>query len=229
MLQSYIDVTADSLVFPHDIEQLHREMVRVSVMQPYPLHTPHTGNSVDKLRNTALTIYVDAIICQLLCYDIKLLHSWADKHLHFFYDILNGTALVSSCYQWYGAVGTFSVASLWYLDICIMLGSCRELCVCMGSHRWYVRKWRCKLFEIELAIVFVHLRNLWLKLGKVTLWQASHNDELAYPPLALHLRQLKDSIDALLFCITNKAASVHNDVFALRALRVMNCSISFLS
>ena len=62
MLQRYIKILADICFLAHHIEQIHRELIRISIMQSNPFHAWNISHFADKLCDMMLAIKVNTII-----------------------------------------------------------------------------------------------------------------------------------------------------------------------
>ena len=81
-------------------------------MKTNPFHAINVGDTLHKFSYLLLAIEVNAIVCKLLCNNLKLLHALADEVLDLLNDVLHRTTLVLTRNDWYGTISTMAVASL---------------------------------------------------------------------------------------------------------------------
>ena len=111
MLQGYVHILAHISLLSHHLKQFHRELVGVSIVQPYPLHTLDVCHLPYQVGYPSLAVEVYAVIGQLLGYYLKLLRALAHQLSHLVEYLLYGSAHVLSRYQRNGAIGTVAVTT----------------------------------------------------------------------------------------------------------------------
>jgi hypothetical protein len=79
---------------------------------------------------------------------------------------------------------------------------------------------------VELSIPTVNLRNLAFQVSQISFRETSHHKELLDSALSLGLRELKDSVDALLFGIVDEATGVDYNNLALGIVAVVGTLIA---
>ena len=77
------------------------------------------------------------------------------------------------------------------------------------------------LFPVELTIETIHFRQLVLKFLEVTFGKASHDDKPTKFTFLLALNEPQYCVYALLLCIPNEAAGVHNGNLTFRIVGIM--------
>ena len=113
-----------------------------------------------------------------------------------------------------------SITTLRNLQVGIVLGSVQTALILtfLLIHLAQVVEQLC---PVELAIEFVHLRNLMSQLLHETLGQTPHHIHLLHTSLFLSLTQLQNHVHTLLLCISNEATRVHHHNLTLRVITVM--------
>ena len=174
-----------------------------------------------------LTVNIHTIICQFLCNNLKLLNTTFHKSAHLIQYFLLRTTHMLARNKRNGAICTTTVASLAYLYVCIMIRRC-DMTLARACRNLRLSKIRDKLHKVELAIILVHLRNLFLQFLLITLRQTSHNKEFAYASLLLCLYQLQYSVYTLQLGILNKSTCIHHNNLAFNAFCVVCAMIAGL-
>ena len=136
VLQGDVEVVAHVVILAHNAEQVHGEVSGVGIMQSNPLHARNVCHLFDELWQALLVIEVNAVICKLLCDNLKLLYALLHQLLNLSQDVVHGAALVFACNNRYSAVGAVAIATFRYLNISVVGGSCnRALCLAIGGRR----------------------------------------------------------------------------------------------
>ena len=82
------------------------------------------------------------------------------------------------------------------------------------------------LLPVEFAVEAVHLGQFRLELLEVSLREASHDDELPELALLLALCQLQYHVDALLLCVGNESAGVHDGNLAAGVFGIVRHTVA---
>ena len=56
VLECYVEVAADVLLFSHHPQQFHREMGGIGIMQAYPLHALYVGHPLHQRGDAAFAV-----------------------------------------------------------------------------------------------------------------------------------------------------------------------------
>ena len=75
VLQGDVEIFAYIWLLPHHVEQFHRELVGIGIVQAYPSYTLDVGHPANQLRYMTMAVQVYAIIGQFLGDDLELLHA----------------------------------------------------------------------------------------------------------------------------------------------------------
>lgn len=225
VLKSNIDVFADILLLLHNIEEFHRELVRVSIMETNPLDALdicHVGN---KVGNMALAIDVDTVICELLGNDLEFFHTIGNHAFYFGKNLLLWSADVFASDKRNGAISTMAVAALADFEVGIMAW-CGEMADAIARRHLGFTQFCEQLLIVEFAIVFVDLRDFGFELVFVSLRETTHDVELVEFAFGFTLSKLKDGVDALFFSVANEPARVDDSDFALWTIRIVDAMIA---
>ena len=120
MLQCKVKILADIRIARHYRQQIHREIVRISIVQTQPIHTRNIGQMLNQFSDIVLPIEVVAITCQVLGNKLELMHTLADQLLHFVNNLIHRTTLVDASDERYSTIGTMTITTLPYLHISVM-------------------------------------------------------------------------------------------------------------
>ena len=227
VLQSDVEILANVRLLANYVEQFERELVRISVVQTNPLYALYICNVRDKIGDVTLAIDVHTIICKFLSDYLELLHAISHEFAHLLQNLLLRTADMLTGDDRYSTIGTTAVASLANLYVGIVMRR-SDMASARACRLFGFAEVGKQLLEVELAVIFVHLRNLLLELLLIALRETTHNKEFAYLALFLSLNEFENGVDALLLCVLNEAASVDNNNFTLDALSIVGAMISSL-
>ena len=225
MLQGDVKILAYVWLLAHHIEQIERELVRISIVQTDPLHTWNIRHAADEFGDVMFAVQVHAVVGELLGYDLEFLHTIGYQLVHLIKDFIHRTGNVLAGNDRNGAIRTTAVTTFRNLDIGIMMRSSKMTCAAAFSGI-SLAQFLEQLLIIKLTIKLIHLGHLSLQLLLITLREATHHIELTESSLFLSLDKLQDSIDALLLGILDKAASIDNGYFTLWAFRVVNTVVA---
>ena len=89
MLKSNIKVFAHILPTAHHIQQFHREISRISIVQANPLHTLYLTDTINQFCNALLAVDILAVVCQFLSNNLEFLHTLCHEILHFILNLLH--------------------------------------------------------------------------------------------------------------------------------------------
>ena len=174
-----------------------------------------------------LAVDIHTIICKFLSDYLEFLHAISHEFAHLLQNLLLRTADMLTGDDRYSTIGTTAVASLANLYVGIVMRR-SDMASARACRLFGLAEVGKQLLEVELAVIFVHLRNLILELLLIALRETTHNEEFAYLSLLLSLNEFENGVDALLLCVLNEAASVDNNNFALDALCIVGAMISSL-
>ena len=156
MLQCDIQIPAHIRFFSHHLEEVIRELRRISIMQPYPLHARYIGHARDELCYLAVSVDIDAVVSQFLCYDLELPHPLCHEAPHLLQDILLRSAHMPARDDRYCAVGTMAVASLADFEVSVMR-RCGDEPHAAAGRDFRLSKVGKQLFVVELSVILIHL------------------------------------------------------------------------
>ena len=177
---------------------------------------------------------VQPVTAQILRNHIQLLHSLTHQPSHLIQYLLLRPARMSSRNQRYRAIRTHPVATLAYLQICIMgwgsemplIGSSARRCPAEFCRRSNSRRYFAEPLnhpkEVELSVILIYLRQLFLQLSPIPLAQTTHHNQLPQLALFLPLCHLQNHVDALFFGVADESAGIDHAYLAFRFLRVMD-------
>ena len=115
VLQRNVEVFADVGALPDHVEELHREVVGIGVVETDPTHTRHIGHTRDELRDVAFAVNIHTVVGQFLCDDLYLRYSLSHQFPHLLQDFVHRPTLVRTCDDGNSAIGAMAVAALGYL------------------------------------------------------------------------------------------------------------------
>lgn len=90
MLQCDVEVLAHVGLLAHHVEQLHGELVGVSVVEPDPLHPLDVGHLAHQLGDARVAIEVYAVIGKFLLDDLELADALPNQFPHLVENVLDG-------------------------------------------------------------------------------------------------------------------------------------------
>ena len=225
VLQGDVEIATHVRLLTHHIEQLHWELVRISVVQTYPLHTRNVGHIADKVSDVALAVEVKTVVGELLGNDLKLAHALGHQSAHLLQDVFLLSAAMTTRDDGNGTIRTVAVAALADFQISIVAGR--------GERTHTVARPHLPLTQIaqqrhvvELPVVMVYLRDLTLQVGEIALRKTAHDIQSVDAAFVLRLGKLQNGLNAFLLGISDKATSVDDHDFASWAQRVVIADVT---
>ena len=106
MLDRDIQIVADLLLAVNRLNQLIGNLLRVTVLNPYPINSRNPRQTLQKLGHGFLSIQIHAIESSFLGYQNQLLHPLSGQFLRFPDQVLHGNAAV-----WPAQVGDNTVST----------------------------------------------------------------------------------------------------------------------
>ena len=152
----------------HHIEQIERELVRISIVQTDPLHTRNIRHAAYEFGDVMLAVQVHAVVGELLGDDLEFLHTIGYQLAHLVEDFIHRTGNVLASDDRYGTIRTAAVATFRNLDIGIMMRS-REMAGSTASRHISLAQFLEQLLIIKLTIKLIHLGHLSLQFLLVAL------------------------------------------------------------
>ena len=168
MLQSDVKILAYVWLLAHHIEQIKRELVRISIVQTDPLHTRNIRHAADEFGDVMLAVQVHAVVGELLGDNLEFLHTIGYQLAHLVEDFIHRTGNVLAGDDRNGAIRTAAVATFRNLDIGIMMRS-REMAGSTASRHISLAQFLEQLLIIKLTIKLIHLGHLSLQFLLVAL------------------------------------------------------------
>ena len=168
MLQGDIKILTYVWLLAHHIEQIERELVRISIVQTDPLHTRNIRHAAYEFGDVMLAVQVHAVVGELLGDNLEFLHTIGYKLAYLVEDFIHRTGNVFASDDRNGAIRTAAVATFRNLDIGIMMRS-SEMAGSTTSSHISLAQFLEQLLIIKLTIKLIHLGHLCLQFLLVAL------------------------------------------------------------
>ena len=168
MLQGDVKILTYVWLLAHHIEQIERELVRISIVQTNPLHTRNIRHAADEFGDVMLAVQVHAVVGELLSDNLEFLHTIGYQLAHLVEDFIHRTGNVLAGDDRNGAIRTAAVATFRNLDIGIMMRS-SEMAGSTASRHISLAQFLEQLLIIKLTIKLIHLGHLSLQFLLVAL------------------------------------------------------------
>ena len=168
MLQGDVKILTYVWLLAHHIEQIERELVRISIVQTNPLHTRNIRHAADEFGDVMLAVQVHAVVGEFLGDNLEFLHTIGYQLAYLVEDFIHRTGNVLAGDDRNGAIRTAAVATFRNLDIGIMMRS-SEMAGSTASRHISLAQFLEQLLIIKLTIKLIHLGHLSLQFLLVAL------------------------------------------------------------